>query len=97
MNEATRKYILDHRTEDVRTLALRKVSDPAVDHSFALDQIRGWQIANKKIPTWANVEDIHYPPHPDPERSARIAEEYAEKEKEIERRYEDWGELSGEA
>ena len=33
----------------------------------------------------------------DPERSARIAEEYAEKEKEIERRYEDWGELSGEA
>ena len=63
MNEATRKYILDHRTDDVRMLALRKVSNPAVDHSFALDQIRGWQIANKKIPIWANVEGIHYPPH----------------------------------
>lgn len=63
MNEATRQYILDHRTEDVRTLALRKVNEPAVDHSFALDQIRGWQIANKKIPTWAATEEILYPPH----------------------------------
>ncbi|MCR5559097.1 MAG: ATP-binding cassette domain-containing protein [Schwartzia sp.] len=33
----------------------------------------------------------------DPEKSAKIAEAYAAKEKEIEKRYEDWGELSGDA
>lgn len=32
----------------------------------------------------------------DPEKSAQIAADYAAKEKEIEQRYEDWGELSGE-
>ena len=63
MNEATRRFIDAHRKEDVRALALQTVKDPAVDLSFALNQIKGWQIARKKIPSWAATDSILYPVH----------------------------------
>ena len=31
--------------------------------SFALQQIAGWQTARKKLPSWAAVDDVAYPPH----------------------------------
>ena len=36
---------------------------PKVDLPYALDQIRGRQLARTKLPTWANTEGIVYPPH----------------------------------
>lgn len=62
MNEATRKFIMAHREEDVRKLAFGN-RDAEVDLSMALQQIAGWQTAQKKLPSWAAVEDIIYPPH----------------------------------
>ena len=31
--------------------------------TYALDQIAGWQTARQKLPSWAAVEGIVYPPH----------------------------------
>lgn len=62
MNEATRKFIMAHREEDVRKLAFGN-RDAEVDLSMALQQIAGWQTARKKLPSWAAVDDIIYPPH----------------------------------
>ncbi len=53
-----REFILQHRDEDVRALALRYSVD-----GETLDQIRGWQVAKKKLPTWSALPDILYPPH----------------------------------
>ncbi len=63
MNEATRRFILEHRMEDVRQLALKGGKGADIDMPMALQQIAGWQTARKKLPAWAEVEDIIYPPH----------------------------------
>ena len=63
MNEATRQFIVAHRMEDVRRLALSGAKAEGVDMTFALQQIAGWQTARKKLPTWAATEGLVYPPH----------------------------------
>ncbi len=63
MNEATREYIRIHGHEDVRQLALRGTKDPEVDLNEALQQIAGRQTAHKKLPSWADRENMIYPPH----------------------------------
>lgn len=63
MNNITAAYIRAHREEDVRQLALQGRRDPAVDLPFALDQIAGWQKARRKLPSWAAVDGLCYPPH----------------------------------
>ncbi len=63
MNEATREFIRRHREADVRQLALQGGRDPEVDLPFALEQIAGWQKARTKIPSWAALDGILYPPH----------------------------------
>ena len=62
-NEATIQFVLDHREEDVRALALRGSRDKDVDLPWALDQIQGWQTARHKLPSWAAIDGIVYPPH----------------------------------
>ncbi len=62
-NEATIQFVLDHREEDVRALALRGSRDKEVDLPWALDQIQGWQTARHKLPSWAAIDGIIYPPH----------------------------------
>lgn len=62
-NEATIQFVREHRDGDVRMLALQARRDSAVDLPWALDQIRGWQTAVKKLPSWAAVDGIVYPPH----------------------------------
>jgi len=57
MNEATLEQIRQHRQDDVRQLALKGM-DPLV-----IQQIAGWQVARTKIPSWAEVEGLHYPRH----------------------------------
>ena len=63
MNEATREFVREHRDEDVRQLALRGTKDPEVDLAFALQQIDGRKRAQEKLPSWAAVEGIVWPPH----------------------------------
>ena len=63
MNQATAAFIRSNADGDVRQLARRGTKDPEVDLTFALDQIAGRQTARKKLPSWAAVEGIVYPPH----------------------------------
>lgn len=63
MNEVTKQFIRAHRTEDVRRLALSGAKAEGVDMAFALQQIAGWQTARKKLPSWAAIEELIYPPH----------------------------------
>ncbi len=63
MNEATLAFIHNHANEDVRRLALLGKKYPDVDMTYALNQIAGRQKARYKIPSWAIVDTIIYPPH----------------------------------
>ena len=62
-NEATIQFVKKHRDGDVRTLALQARRDSDIDLPWALDQIQGWQIARRKLPSWAAIDGIVYPPH----------------------------------
>ena len=62
-NEATIQFVKKHRDGDVRTLALQARRDSDIDLPWALDQIQGWQIAQRKLPSWAAIDGIVYPPH----------------------------------
>ena len=55
-------FIKQHRTDNVRTLALQASKYPEVDMPFVLEQIQGWQTARRKLPGWA-MEDVLFPPH----------------------------------
>lgn len=59
----TLAFIRAHRKDDVRVLALQARKYPLVDMAEAVVQIAGRQIAEKKIPSWAEIEGIGYPPH----------------------------------
>lgn len=63
MNQATQDFIRQHQDEDVRQLAFLGSKYPEVDMPFALDQIRGRKMAHVKLPRWASIEGIIYPPH----------------------------------
>ena len=63
MNQATKDFIHQHQEGDVRQLAFLGSKNPEVDMPFALDQIRGRKMARTKLPRWAGIEDIIYPPH----------------------------------
>jgi hypothetical protein len=63
MNQVTLDYIHRHAAEDVRQLALRGTHNPEVQLSYALEQIAGRQKAQSKLPSWAAIDDIIYPPH----------------------------------
>lgn len=63
MNQATIDFIRQHQEEDVRQLAFLGSKYPDVDMPFVLDQIRGRQMARTKLPRWANIDGIIYPPH----------------------------------
>lgn len=63
MNQATQDFIRQHQDEDVRQLAFLGSKYPEVNMPFALDQIRGRKMARTKLPRWASIEGIIYPPH----------------------------------
>ena len=62
-NEATIRFVQEHREDDVRALALQARRDGDIDLPWALDQIQGWQTARRKLPSWAATDGIVYPPH----------------------------------
>ena len=62
MNEATVRFVWQHRNDDIRQLALT-TPPPDIDLKQALQQIAGWQTACLKLPEWAACEGIVYPPH----------------------------------
>lgn len=80
ISEATRLFIHEHRTEDVRQLALQASRSADINLSFALDQIAGWQTARTKLPSWAATDRIIYPPHLSMEQcSSELTAKYKEK------------------
>lgn len=62
-NDVTLCFVHEHREDDVRELALRARRDDDVNLPWALDQISGWQMARQKLPSWAAIDGIVYPPH----------------------------------
>lgn len=63
MNQATQDFIRQHQDDDVRQLAFLGSKYPEVNMPFALDQIRGRKMVRVKLPRWASLEGIIYPPH----------------------------------
>ena len=63
MNQATLDFIRQHQDDDVRQLAFLGSKYPEVDMPFALAQIRGRKMARVKLPRWASIDGIIYPPH----------------------------------
>lgn len=55
------EYIHLNREADIRPLALKKAPE-GVDVSWCLRQIEGYQLAKRKLPSWAKMEGIWYPP-----------------------------------
>ena len=63
MNKETISFVLEHREENPHLLALKARRDSNIDLPWALDQIQGWQTARRKLPSWAAIDGIIYPPH----------------------------------
>ena len=57
------EFIKLHETDDVRQLALKAHGVEGIDLPYCLDQIAGRQTARRKLPSWAAVDSIVYPPH----------------------------------
>ena len=51
--------IQELRKENISRLALRLAGHP--DAAFLLRQVEGWQRLSAKVPSWAAVEELHYP------------------------------------
>lgn len=60
MNEITREFIRENLNADVPTLALKK-APVGTDVSLALRQIAARQLLMKKVPAWADNEDLLFP------------------------------------
>lgn len=61
-NDATQQFIRRHRQDDVHQLALQAHGDDGVDLQLALEQIAGWQSARRKLPSWADIDGLWFPP-----------------------------------
>ena len=62
MNDITRQFIRENLNADVPTLALKKVP-VGTDVSLALRQIAARQLLQKKVPQWADNEELLFPAH----------------------------------
>ena len=63
MNDKTRDFIEQNLDADIRQLALKGCRDKDVDIDAAIRQIAGRQTARRKLPSWAALDGILYPPH----------------------------------
>lgn len=59
----TSEFVIQFRQADPRKLALQASRYPDVDMPYALNQIQGWQTAQRKLPSWAACDGVVYPPH----------------------------------
>ena len=62
LNDTTRQFIRENLNADVPTLALKK-APVGTDVSLALRQIAARQLLQKKVPQWAENEDLLFPVH----------------------------------
>ena len=62
LNDTTRQFIRENLNADVPTLALKK-APVGTDFSLALRQIAARQLLQKKVPQWAENEDLLFPAH----------------------------------
>jgi 16S rRNA G966 N2-methylase RsmD len=62
LNDTTRQFIRGNLNADVPTLALKK-APVGTDVSLALRQIAARQLLQKKVPSWAENEDLLFPAH----------------------------------
>lgn len=62
LNEITKQFIRENLNADVPTLALKK-APVGTDVSLALRQIAARQLLMKKVPSWAENEDLLFPAH----------------------------------
>ena len=62
MDAATRQFIRENLNADVPTLALKK-APVGTDFSLALRQIQARQLLRKKVPSWADNDDLLFPAH----------------------------------
>lgn len=70
------EFILENRLLNTKELALKKCPD-GVDLKFCLQQIEGWQTASRKIPHWAKVSGLLFPPRISMEQcSSQLTAEY---------------------
>ena len=60
--QATISFVKEHAADDVQRLALEVRKHPEVDAHFALDQIAGRQKSRTKLPSWAEVDALIFPP-----------------------------------
>lgn len=75
--QSIKDFILQHRNDDPRDLALRQSRYPDIDIPYAVQQIAAWQTARKKLPLWAETEGIEYPVHLSMEQcSSQLTAEY---------------------
>lgn len=63
IKEKTWEFIRQHADDNVRKLALQGCRDAEVHLTMALQQIAGRQTARKKLPSWAAIDGLIYPPH----------------------------------
>ena len=61
--EEIQQFIRLHQNDDPRRLALSGDFPEGADRAYVLDQIQGWQTARHKLPTWAAIDGLVYPPH----------------------------------
>ena len=62
LNDITKQFIRENLNADVPTLALKK-APVGTDVSLALRQIAARQLLQKKVPQWAENEDLLFPVH----------------------------------
>ena len=58
--QKTKEYIKQHRNDDVYRLALAKTPE-GIDLQYALQQISAYQILTKKVPSWAECDELIFP------------------------------------
>ena len=56
----TQEYIKQHRNDDVYRLALAKAPE-GIDLQYALQQISAYQTLTKKVPSWAECDELIFP------------------------------------
>ena len=71
--QATINFVKEHAADDVQRLALEVRKHPEVDAHFALDQIAGRQKSWTKLPSWAEVDALIFPPSVSMEQSSSEA------------------------
>ena len=58
--QKTKEYIKQHRNDDIYRLALTKAPE-GVDLQYALNQISAYQTLSKKVPSWAECDELIFP------------------------------------